>query len=230
LQALCILDTAAAFSLLPGAAALAADDPTAFQELLLEDLRRRVLANSLSEAVAGSLEVLLDRHPAVQAAKPCPGDSDRLALPDDAAFRCCKDTALTAAATAASILEQQQQQQRVELAPEGAGGQGDTPDSSGITSAGCCYYLPFKHLTDAARHRIGGNGSSSSNGADFTILKRAVWKRCLTRECSHYLAPILGKDAGGAVVLVGKLPENSQCSYGSAIGHMDATVPGWVQS
>lgn len=66
-------------------------------------------------------------------------------------------------------------------------------------------YLPFKHVTDAVRQQLmeqqpdSGSGSSSH-----TILKRAVWRRQLTRECSHYLAPILGKDAAGTVLLVGE--------------------------
>jgi hypothetical protein len=74
MQALCILDTAAAFSLLPGAAALSSSDPTAFQELLVEDLRRRTLANRIDADAAGGVEVILDQHPSVKAAKPCPGE------------------------------------------------------------------------------------------------------------------------------------------------------------
>jgi hypothetical protein len=220
------LDTAAAFSLLPGAPALAADDPDAFTELLTEDLRRRVIANHLdttavthdtadtktsssssnssSSSSSGSVAVLLDKHPAIQAAKPCPGDTDRLVLPDSATFHCCRHTKTAAAAAAGH--------------------------SGGGAVAG--YYLPFKHVADAARRKLmhGGStggtrtnappsaaaaaaapaaaaaeGSSGEGGAGAsTVLKRAAWRRQLTRECSHYLAPILGKDAGGVVVLVGE--------------------------
>lgn len=78
-QALCILDTAAAFSLLPGAAALAEQERDAFDELLAEDLRRRLVANRLddSTAIAASVAVLLDQHPAVKAATPA-GENESL--------------------------------------------------------------------------------------------------------------------------------------------------------
>jgi hypothetical protein len=86
MQALCILDTAAAFSLLPGAAALAEQEPDAFDELLTEDLRRRLVTNRLDSSTAagttaagataaGSVAVLLDEHPAVKAATPAAGES-----------------------------------------------------------------------------------------------------------------------------------------------------------
>lgn len=82
MQALCILDTAAAFSLLPGAAALAEQERDAFDELLAEDLRRRLVANKLDKldgstaAAAGSVSVLLDQHPAVKAATPAAGEKN----------------------------------------------------------------------------------------------------------------------------------------------------------
>lgn len=64
-------------------------------------------------------------------------------------------------------------------------------------------YLPFKHVTDAVRQQLLGQ-QADSGSSSHTILKRAVWRRQLTRECSHYLAPILGKDAAGTVLLVGE--------------------------
>jgi hypothetical protein len=74
MQALCILDTAAAFSLLPGTTALSCSDQTAFQELLVEDLRRRALANRLDANSDGvDVVVVLEQHRCVKAATPCPG-------------------------------------------------------------------------------------------------------------------------------------------------------------
>jgi hypothetical protein len=68
------------------------------------------------------------------------------------------------------------------------------------------YYLPFKHITEAARLKLTSSNAGSSGGSSGSsghgLLKRAVWRRRLTRECSHYLEPILGKEGGGGVVLL----------------------------
>jgi hypothetical protein len=36
-----------------------------------------------------------------------------------------------------------------------------------------------------------------------------VWRRALTRSCSHYLQPLLGKDGPGSVMLTG-----GHCHFG----------------
>lgn len=81
--------------------------------------------------------------------------------------------------------------------------------SSSSSDDSVAYYMPFKHVTDAVRQQLGTPNSSSSSSSN-NVLKRAVWRRRLTRECSHYLAPVLGKDAAGTVLLVGE----SQIAWG----------------
>ena len=107
-----------------------------------------------------------------------PGDTDRVLVPDSAVFRCC-------------------------LNPMGSSGSSGSNGSNGLG-----YYLPFKHIAEAARQKLAGSSDGSNGGSSgssgHSLLKRAVWRRRLTRECSHYLEPILGKEGGGVVVLVGE--------------------------
>jgi hypothetical protein len=74
-------------------------------------------------------------------------------------------------------------------------------------------------VTEAVRQQLlGQQADSTSSSSSHSILKRAVWRRQLTRECSHYLAPILGKDAAGSVLLVGECCELGVVCWGGAQG------------
>jgi hypothetical protein len=201
-QALCILDTAAAFSLLPGSAFLFRAEPAAAAELLREDLRRRLVANRLtaggssssgsgSSSIQGPVHCRLRDHPAVAAAAPAPGDGDELLLPWSAAYRCCSSSQQQPPPP-----PEQQQQQAADAPPP-------------------VVCRPFQHLVAhatsaaaaAAARPQAPAGAAATTPATATdgpsLFKRAAWRRQLSRQCSHYLAPLLGaEDAGGGCVLL----------------------------
>jgi hypothetical protein len=179
--ALCLIDAAGAAAVPPASravsAALAANDPAAFEELLKEDIWRRGVANNIVDAAFVPPSLLLDAHPAVLAARPCPNDLDRLLLPEDATYTLHRIAASSPAAAAAAVYRPFELQ--VQLARR-------TTSSSSTHAA--------KHDTSAA----------AAAAAAPNILKRAVWRRHLTRSCSHYLQPLLGRDGPGTVLLTGE--------------------------
>lgn len=185
--AMSMLDAAAGCSVHPQAASwydtLSMKDPTALDELLYEDVRRRLIANSLQD-LTNSLAVQLDKHPAVSAARPHPTDPDRLLLPIDAAYSTSSSTvesiggSLTASAAATNPLPHSSGSDRGTAAPAPAG--------------------------DAAAIAATSDADATAASEPPSILKRAAWRRQLSRLSSHYLAPILGRDGPGTVVLTGE--------------------------
>jgi hypothetical protein len=178
--ALCLIDAAGAAAVSPPSrafyAALSALDPAAFNELLQEDIWRRGVANDIADAAFAPPHLLLDQHPAVSAAQPCPNDLDRVLLPEDAAYTLNRMTGSALAAAAAVVYKPFQLQ--VQLAVHSSSSSRSVPTTKPNTQAAAA--------------------------AAPSILKRAVWRRALTRSCSHYLQPLLGKDGPGTVVLTGK--------------------------
>jgi hypothetical protein len=174
--ALCIIDAAGAAAVPPAnaafSAALAANDPVAFNELLQEDIWRRGVANHIADPAFMPPSLLLDHHPAVLAATPCPDESDRVLLPLDAAYT------LNHAPTAAVYRPFEFQ---VKLARRNSSRTQAAKQSASTTAA-----------------------AAAAAAAAPSILKRAVWRRALTRACSHYLQPLLGRDGPGTVLLTGE--------------------------
>jgi hypothetical protein len=177
---LCLIDAAGAVAVPPQScafyAALSVLDPAAFNELLQEVIWRRGVANHIADAGFAPPNLLLDKHPAVLAAKPCPNDLDRVMLPEDAAYT-LKHVPGSALAAAAAVAYKPFQFE-VQLALHDS-------SSSAPTAT---------HNTPAA---------AAAAAAAPSILKRAVWRRALTRSCSRYLQPLLGRDGQGTVMLTG---------------------------
>lgn len=202
--AISILDAAAACSASPTAASmydtLSSQDPVALNELLYEDIRRRLVANDLQDLTA-SLALQFDQHPAVTAAKPHPTDLDRLLLPADAAY-------------SRSIL---QALSSISLSSKAGSGPGHCPASAVAVQGAPHPQQTISSLTPASESPpppppaatadapAGAAASSAEASEGPSILKRAAWRRQLSRISSHYLAPILGRDGPGTVVLTGKM-------------------------